>query len=256
MEEQEYSYIGKYGLVKIIGGKHKGKFGYYDDDEYSYSNKVMSIVYFGEMFDNSTYYCINPKYITDNYTMKDLEERKKDISLKLFDNISINKRLALIEEKGLIDAEIFRRYEEYIIENTLKNKKVFLSHSSKDKSLVISVALDLKAKNIDTWLDAVDILPGESIISEINNGLSNCDFVLLFLSKNSVKSNWVTKEWETILWDEVNSNKVKIIPIKLDDCEIPKILQTKKYINFIDYNLGIKQLIDTLQKYEKRKSAV
>lgn len=61
------------------------------------------------------------------------------------------------------------------------------------------------------------------------------------------------KEWETILWDEINYNKVKIIPIKLEDCEIPKILQTKKYIDFSnDYNIGINQLISTLIEYGKR----
>ncbi len=55
------------------------------------------------------------------------------------------------------------------------------------------------------------------------------------------------------MWDEINSNKIKIIPIKLEDCDIPKILQTKKYIDFsIDYNIGIRQLIDTIIKYEQK----
>ncbi len=130
---------------------------------------------------------------------------------------------------------------------------MFLSHSSKDKDLVISVALDLNERGITTWLDAFDILPGESIISKINQGLENCEFILLFLSKNSIKSSWVMKEWETLLWDEINSNKIRIIPIKLEDCEIPKILQTKKYIDFsIDYNNGITQLVNAIIEYEQK----
>lgn len=84
--------------------------------------------------------------------------------------------------------------------------------------------MDLEKKGIKPWLDAIDILPGESIVSKINDGLMECDYVILFLSKNSVTSNWVQKEWESILWDEVGENKTKIIPVKLDDCEIPKIL--------------------------------
>lgn len=99
-------------------------------------------------------------------------------------------------------------------------------------------------------------MPGESIVTKINQGLNDCEFVLLFLSQNSVKSNWVTKEWETILWDEVNSNKVKIIPIKLEQCDIPKIMQTKKYIDFsINYSDGLKQLVDTLKEYKKREKS-
>lgn len=134
----------------------------------------------------------------------------------------------------------------------MENKKVFLSHSSIDKNIVTSIALDLQERKVTTWLDAYDILPGESIMSKINKGLEECKYVLLFLSKNSVKSSWVTKEWETVLWDEINSGKIKVIPVKLEECEIPKILQTKKYIDFtVDYNTGLYEIIKTIKAYEK-----
>lgn len=251
---EDNSYVGHYGIVKIIGGKHKGRFGYYDDDDVDENGVPESVIYFGEMMYNSNYFYIKQKYITQKFTIEDLKKRQDEIRKQLWTQISTGKRLELIEEMELINSEIFRKYEDYLDNNKLKNKKVFLSHSSLDKSLVISVALDLKSKGIDTWLDASDILPGESIVKKIEEGLNQCDFILLFLSKNSVQSNWVTKEWETILWDEVNTNKVKIIPIKLDNCSIPKILQTKKYIDMsLDYNAGLYQIIDTIKQYEKEK---
>ncbi len=251
---KQYSYLGNYGIVKIIKGKFKGRFGYYDDDGLDFDGKMKSVIYFGEMFDNSKYYYIEQENITNDFTIEDLKKRKDEIKSQLWQKISEHKRLELIEEKELIDEEIYSRFESYLDSSKLKNKKVFLSHSTMDKDVVISVALDLNEKGITTWLDAFDILPGESIISKINQGLENCEFILLFLSRNSVKSNWVMKEWETVLWDEIDSNKIKIIPIKLEDCEIPKILQTKKYIDFSrDYNSGINQLIDTIIKYEQNK---
>ena len=252
--QKTYPYLGNYGIVKIIKGKFKGRFGYYDDDDLDFDGVMKSVIYFGEMFDNSKYYYIEQKNITNDFTIEDLKKRKNEIRSQLWKKISEHKRLELIEEKELIDGEIYNRFENYIDSSKLKNKKLFLSHSSRDKDLVISVALDLNEKGITTWLDAFDILPGESIVSKINQGLENCEFILLFLSKNSVSSNWVMKEWETILWDEINSNKIRIIPIKLQDCEIPKILQTKKYIDFsIDYNSGINQLINTIIEYENKK---
>lgn len=246
------SYIGNYGLVKITGGKFKGRFGYYDDEDTDFDGIEKSIIYFGEMFDNSKYYYIEHKYITDDFNTEDLKRRQSEITLKLWKGVSDSERLKLIEEKNLIDYEIYNRFEHYLESNQLKNKKVFLSHSSVDKSIVISVALDLQEKGISTWLDAFDILPGESITSKINKGLEECEFVLLFLSNNSVKSNWVTKEWETMLWDEINSGKIKIIPVKLEECEIPKILQTKKYIDLSkNYSDGLFQIIQTIKTYEK-----
>ncbi len=246
------SYIGNYGLVKITGGKFKGRFGYYDDEDTDFDGIEKSVIYFGEMFDNSKYYYIEHKYITDDFNTEDLKRRQSEITLKLWKGVSDSERLKLIEEKNLIDYEIYNRFEHYLESNQLRNKKVFLSHSSVDKSIVISVALDLQEKGISTWLDAFDILPGESITSKINKGLEECEFVLLFLSNNSVKSNWVTKEWETMLWDEINSGKIKIIPVKLEECEIPKILQTKKYIDLsTNYSDGLFQIIQTIKTYEK-----
>lgn len=246
------SYIGNYGLVKITGGKFKGRFGYYDDEDTDFDGIEKSVIYFGEMFDNSKYYYIEHKYITDDFNTEDLKRRQSEITLKLWKGVSDSERLKLIEEKNLIDYEIYNRFEYYLESNQLKNKKVFLSHSSVDKSIVISVALDLQENGISTWLDAFDILPGESITSKINKGLEECEFVLLFLSNNSVKSNWVTKEWETMLWDEINSGKIKIIPVKLEECEIPKILQTKKYIDLSkNYSDGLFQIIQTIKTYEK-----
>lgn len=250
---KENSYIGNYGLVRIIDGEFKGKFGYYDDDDTDFDGVEKSIVYFGKVFDNSKYYYINQEYITDNFNINDLNNRKVEILHQLWSEISETKRLELIEEKNLIENEIYNRFENYLEFNKQKNRKVFLSHSSSDKSIVISIALDLQEKGINTWLDAFDILPGESIMTKINDGIEECNLALLFLSKNSVKSNWVTKEWETMLWDEINSGKVKIIPIKLEECEIPKILQSKKYIDFSEnYSEGLFQIIQTIKEYDKK----
>jgi len=39
---------GDYGPVRVVGGKHRGKVGYYDDDELDKDDKA--VVYFGEPF--------------------------------------------------------------------------------------------------------------------------------------------------------------------------------------------------------------
>lgn len=252
--DSEYYYDVDFGIVKITGGKYKGRFGYYDDDDLDEEeDKEKAVVYFGSIVYNSECVLIDYEHITNDYTFKDLQDRSNEIGSLLWKKNSNKQRVMLVEEKNLIDMEIISMYESYIDSNKLNSIKVFLSHSSVDKPKVISIALDLQKRGISSWLDAFDILPGESIISKINDGLTECNFVLLFLSKNSVKSNWVKKEWESILWDEVNNDKIKIIPIKLDDCEIPKILQTKKYIDFsYDYDTGLFMIIDAIKRYSKK----
>ena len=48
---------------------------------------------------------------------------------------------------------------------------VFLSHSSSDKELVTRIAEDLKDAGIPVWLDAWEILPGDSVAQKIQEGL-------------------------------------------------------------------------------------
>lgn len=225
------NYITQYGIVQITGGKYKGRFGYYDDDGEDNAGHPRAIVYFGSILYNSKYVYINHKYINKNFTFNSLKERKNEIGLLLWKRIDIDKRVSLIEEKGLIDIEIISQLQNKIDFKISNNNLNFLSHSSLDKEIVVTLAMDLEKRGLKTWLDSFDILPGESIVKKIDEGLNGSDYILLFVSKNFLKSNWVFKEWETMLWDEMNSGVIKIIPIKLDDCKMPKLLQTKKYIS-------------------------
>jgi len=246
-------FFSQYGIVKIIDGEFKGRFVYYDDDDIDYDDKEKAVVYFGDIIYNSRYEYIDYEYLDWDYTFDDLKKRSDEIVELLWKKISDSERTILVEEKNMIDMEIISRLENFIESNNGKNKKIFLSHSSLDKSIVISIALDLEKRGLVPWVDAFDILPGESIVGKINEGINNCDFMLFFLSKYSITSNWVLKEWETMLWDEINAGKVKIILVKLDDCEVPKILQTKKYIDLSkDYDTGLFEIINAIKQYNSK----
>ena len=44
--------------------------------------------------------------------------------------------------------------------------------------------------------------------------------------------------------DEAEKNKVKIIPLRLDNAEVPQLLKNKKYADFReDYNEGIREIL-------------
>lgn len=131
--------------------------------------------------------------------------------------------------------------------------KVFISYSSKDKALVSRLAKSLQDLRHNVWLDEWKIRVGDSIVSKISSGLENADFVAVVLSKNSTASAWVEQEWQTKYWDEVNKRKILVLPILLDDCEIPTLLKTKKYADFrVNYESGLVELSLSLQhRYDK-----
>lgn len=126
---------------------------------------------------------------------------------------------------------------------------VFLSHSSKDKPFVRQLAADLSANGITVWLDEQMIRVGDSIVEKIGQGLAASDYFLIALSNHSVGSEWVKRELSQALIQEIESRKIKVLPLKLSECEMPTLIKDKKYADFsIDYGVGLKELINALRK--------
>jgi len=125
----------------------------------------------------------------------------------------------------------------------------FLSHSSKDKPFVRQLAADLTANGITVWLDEQMIRVGDSIVEKIGQGLAASDYFLIALSENSVDSEWVKRELNNALINEVESRRVKVLPLKLGVCEIPPLMKEKKYADFsVDYLTGLQQLLEAMRE--------
>lgn len=116
-----------------------------------------------------------------------------------------------------------------------KKWKIFLSHSSKDKQFVALLHGKLLSANVDVWLGEYEILIGDSIQEKISEGLDKSEFLLVVLSKAALKSDWVKRELETKIHEEIEKKKVVVLPVMLDGItqdEIPAFLRGKKCIPF------------------------
>lgn len=120
--------------------------------------------------------------------------------------------------------------------------KIFLSHNSNDKPLVEAVALRLA--NIfgqdQVFYDSWSIKPGDGIIDQMNKGLEAPEFVFFFVSSNSLKSDMVKLEWQNALYSASNG-KTRLIPIRVDGCQMPSLLQQTLFIDM--YTIGLEATI-------------
>ncbi|QOG01918.1 toll/interleukin-1 receptor domain-containing protein [Flavobacterium sp. MDT1-60] len=126
---------------------------------------------------------------------------------------------------------------------------IFLSHNYLDKVIVEPIAINLSKvfgmENV--FYDSWSMQPGEGIIDRMNQGLEECKYFFFFVSKNSLASNMVKLEWQNALY-KATQNKVKLIPVKLDDCLMPAILIQTLYIDIYGKGLeyGLSQIIDVI----------
>jgi hypothetical protein len=130
---------------------------------------------------------------------------------------------------------------------------VFVSHASQDKRIASRVAMGLKAFDYDTWYDDWELLPGDSIVDRIEVAISQTDVLLVLLSKSSVGSKWVRRELSAGLARQLSGKGVMVIPVVVEDCEIPDMLANTKYVDLRgDFERGFRQLADALAARKAR----
>ena len=114
--------------------------------------------------------------------------------------------------------------------------RVFLVHAVQDKPTVRELYARLKSESwLDPWFDEENLLPGQNWDMEIQKTLRNIDAIIICLSKLSIaKEGYIQKEIKRALdiCEEKPDGTIYIIPLRLDDCEIPPRL---KVFHWVDY---------------------
>lgn len=118
-----------------------------------------------------------------------------------------------------------------------KNKLIpFLAYSKINKNAVREFAAKLKAEGwIDPWFDEEDILPGQVWENSVITGVRHSHAVIIFLSRAAVASaGFFHKEIRLALdtAQEKPQEMIFIIPIRLNDCEVPDMLRRYHYVDY------------------------
>ncbi|MCP5158723.1 MAG: toll/interleukin-1 receptor domain-containing protein [Gammaproteobacteria bacterium] len=128
---------------------------------------------------------------------------------------------------------------------------VFISYSSKDRPWVQEFIKRIEDQKIKVCIDYRDFIPGMASIKNIENAVINSYKTLLILTNNYFESGWL--EFENILLQTLDptNQKLRLIPILKERCELPLRLKTLTYLNFADpedEELEWKRLIRTINK--------
>jgi hypothetical protein len=109
---------------------------------------------------------------------------------------------------------------------------IFLSHSHENKHFARKIAVDLRHAGHIVWIDEAEIRIGDSLIEKIRDGLDRVDYVAAIISNASVASSWVKRELDIASNREIDERRVVVLPLLLDDVELPGFLKGKFYGDF------------------------
>lgn len=134
--------------------------------------------------------------------------------------------------------------------------KAFLSHASEDKErFVRGLAARLRAAGVDAWLDEWEIAGGESLVTRIfERGIGASSAFIVVLSRYSVTKPWVRAELDAAVVANIE-RQTKLIPLRLDNVEVPMSLQAKRWIPVADttsYDAEFNDLLRTIFEIDVR----
>lgn len=119
---------------------------------------------------------------------------------------------------------------------------IFLSYCRADMSIALQIREALESAGHKVWQDTTAITGGAEWIRSIEDGIERAYACVSVISTNSQKSDWVTIEYL-----HAQRRQKQIIPIKIDQSEIPIMML---YLNVIhckeSLQSGIHQLLSAL----------
>ena len=108
--------------------------------------------------------------------------------------------------------------------------KVFISHSSRDQGLVISLANLLSKFGVEVFVAEWYLSPGERLDTKVFGQIEKSDCVVALLTREGIRSNWVHEE----IGCSLQSNR-PIIPIVEKGVD-PKDLAALQGRDYIEYD--------------------
>ena len=133
---------------------------------------------------------------------------------------------------------------------------IFICHASEDKPTAREIAHFLKGLGSEVWFDEWEIKVGESIVQRIDGALGQVTHLLLLLSKHSVKKSWVQKEFSSALMRQLNDSSITVLPMRLDDSQLPALLADIKYADARKgLERGLSEIEETLLPRHDKKLA-
>ena len=189
----------------------------------------------------------------EDYREVSFTDLKKSI---IYPYQSVNGKLhydkAKVSQKGSYATYWLRAFGLETERRIKSTPRIFLSHSSKDNSFVKNLAVKLRSDGFSVWYDDWEIHVGDSIVQKINKGISTSDFLIIVLSKNSVNSKWVREELNAATTKNISSKGAFILPVLLEECEIPPLLSGKRYANFSeDPESAYQKLVESINYHSK-----
>jgi TIR domain len=115
-------------------------------------------------------------------------------------------------------------------EPELRAPSFFISYSHKDKPLAVALKTALVARGCAAWRDEDELRAGDSLAARVADAVHEFEFMAVLVSDASRNSHWVEKELSLATTRGLNDGRVKVMPLRVDETEMPRVIADLVYV--------------------------
>jgi tetratricopeptide (TPR) repeat protein len=129
---------------------------------------------------------------------------------------------------------------------------VFVSYRSSDRAWAMSLVARLEGVGLRVFIDQKELELGKSLAAQLQRALTRSRSAVVLVSKGWIASPWCQQESEVLLDRALKDPNFPLVPLRLDDSQMPAFLNTRLWIDFNGVPRaegdGIDRLINALIK--------
>jgi hypothetical protein len=138
----------------------------------------------------------------------------------------------------------------------IKVYDVVITYSGDDAAVATSLASDLRGLGYTVWIEREESLIGRNILDEAYSSIRAADFLIVLITNNSVRSQWIRDDLTDMRLRELDNLRVVIVPVKCDvDVAIPEMLALKRVVDMSESReRGIEALARAIDVYRSEEA--
>ncbi|KJU84778.1 Toll-Interleukin receptor domain protein [Candidatus Magnetobacterium bavaricum] len=124
--------------------------------------------------------------------------------------------------------------------------KIFISHSSIDKSEIAIPLFNHLKKDHTVWYDSDQIRISDNIPTKIAEGLDNSDYFVLLISEDYNRSGYCRMEQNAIFHQYAGNTEKRPLIIRINNANIDIMLESFRRIDYYSGRTNMQEIYDTL----------
>lgn len=134
-----------------------------------------------------------------------------------------------------------------------KKYDIFISHAGQEREWVRNLVEALSKQGLKVWYDETEVKPGDSFINQVEKGLRHSSNVVIIITPEATRSNWMALELGAAL-----ALHKPLIPVVSEDVppqEIPGPIKLRKYLPKTDPTAVAKEIARSLTSKRTRANS-